>query len=58
MDMISVDYRGSVMLAKFNRGVTNALNPEFFQELGEVLQRAESDATVRGLVLGSPNEKF
>jgi enoyl-CoA hydratase/carnithine racemase len=58
MDMISVDYRGSVMLAKFNRGVTNALNPEFFQELGEVLQRAESDATVRGLVLGSSNEKF
>ncbi|MBW1608251.1 MAG: enoyl-CoA hydratase/isomerase family protein [Deltaproteobacteria bacterium] len=58
MDMISVDYRGSVMLAKFNRGVTNALNPEFVQELGEVLQRVESDVTVRGLVLGSSNEKF
>jgi len=58
MDMISVDCRGSVMLAKFNRGVTNALNPEFVQELGEVLQRVESDVTVRGLVLGSSNEKF
>lgn len=58
MDMISVDCRGSVMLAKFNRGVTNALNPEFVQELGEVLQRVKSDVTVRGLVLGSSNEKF
>jgi len=58
MDMISVDYRGSVMLAKFNRGVTHALNPEFVQELGEVLQRVKSDAAVCGLVLGSSNEKF
>jgi enoyl-CoA hydratase/carnithine racemase len=58
MDMISVDYHGSVMLAKFNHGVTNALNPEFVQELDEILQRAESDASIRGLVLGSSNEKF
>ena len=58
MEMISVDYRGSVMLARFNRGVTNALNSEFVQALDEVLQRVKSDAGVSGLVLASSNEKF
>jgi len=58
MEIISVDYRRSVMLAKFNRGVTNALNSEFVQALDEVLQRVKSDAAVSGLVLGSSNEKF
>ena len=58
MDMISVDYHGSVMLAKLNRGVINALNTEFVQALDEVFQKVKSDAAVRGLVLGSSNEKF
>ncbi len=58
MEIISVDYRGSVMFAKFNRGVTNALNSEFVQALDEVLQKVKNDAAVRGLVLGSSNEKF
>ena len=58
MEMISVDYRGSVMLARFNRGVTNALNSELVQALDEVLQRVKSDAGVSGLVLGTSNEKF
>lgn len=58
MEMISVDYRGSVMLARFNRGVTNALNPEFVQALDGVFQRVKSDAGVSGLVLASSNEKF
>ena len=58
MDMISVDYHGSVMLAKLNRGGINALNTEFVQALDEVFQKVKSDAAVRGLVLGSSNEKF
>jgi enoyl-CoA hydratase/carnithine racemase len=58
MDMISVDYRGSVMLAKLNRGVTNALNSELVQDLDEVVQKVKSDPAIRGLVLGSSNEKF
>ncbi|MFO7555866.1 MAG: enoyl-CoA hydratase/isomerase family protein [Desulfobacterales bacterium] len=58
MGMISVEKHGKVLLAKLNYGVTNALNPKVFHELGEILLQVENDNAVHGLVLGSSNEKF
>jgi enoyl-CoA hydratase/carnithine racemase len=58
MEMISVEKHGKVLLAKMNYGVTNALNPKVFQELGEILQQVKNDEAVNSLVLGSSNEKF
>ena len=58
MGMISVEKHGKVLLAKLNYGVTNALNPKVFQELGEIFLQVENDNAVNGLVLGSSNEKF
>ena len=58
MEMISVEHHGKVVFAKLKHGVTNALNPKVFQELGEILQQIKNDAAVNSFVLGSSNEKF
>jgi enoyl-CoA hydratase/carnithine racemase len=56
--MIAVDYQDSVAVVKLDRGVTNALNLACVDELARVLQTVRSDPKVRGIVLGSTNEKF
>lgn len=47
-----------VLIAEFNRGVTNPIDLELVEELGALLQHAESDADIHALVLASANEKF
>lgn len=58
MELISIEQRGQVILARLTRGVTNALSLECVNELAQMLQWVKSDAGVRGLVLASANEKF
>jgi enoyl-CoA hydratase/carnithine racemase len=45
-------------LIRLNRGVTNALSHELVEELSETLRQARDDAEVRGIVLGTANDKF
>lgn len=58
MELISIEQRGQVILARLTRGVTNALNLECVNELAQMLQWVKGDADVRGLVLASVNDKF
>ena len=58
MSMVSVDYRDTVAIVKLNRGVTNVLDMELVNELGQLLERIEHDSSVSALVLGSSNDKF
>jgi 3,2-trans-enoyl-CoA isomerase len=56
--MIEKELFGETEILKFNRGVTNAINLEFVNELGDHLKRANQDDGVQGLVLASSNDKF
>ena len=58
MSMVSVDYRDTVAIVKLNRGVTNVLDMELVNELGQLLEKIEHDSNVSALVLGSSNDKF
>ena len=58
MSVIRVERRDKVAIVNLNRGVTNALNLQLVQELAATLRTAANDPGVRGLVLGSANEKF
>ena len=58
MSMISVDYQDTVAIVKLSRGVTNVLDMELVNELGELLERVQHDSNVSALVLGSSNDKF
>jgi enoyl-CoA hydratase/carnithine racemase len=58
MSMIAVDYQDTVAIVRLSRGVTNVLDLELVNELGELLERIEHDASASALVLGSGNEKF
>jgi len=58
MRTISVDYQDTVAIVKLSRDVTNALNMELVNELGDVLERVQHDPNVSALVLASSNDKF
>jgi enoyl-CoA hydratase/carnithine racemase len=58
MSMIAVDYQDTVAIVRLSRGATNVLDLELVNELGELLERIEHDASASALVLGSGNEKF
>jgi enoyl-CoA hydratase/carnithine racemase len=58
MELIHRQYHDGVTLLQLNRAVTNALNLQLVRELSENLKRARDDPKVRGLVLGSTNDKF
>jgi enoyl-CoA hydratase/carnithine racemase len=58
MEMISMENHGKVVFAKLNHGVTNALSPKVVDKLGTVFKQVKNDAGIKGLVLGSSNEKF
>ena len=47
-----------MVLARLNRGVTNALNLAYVEGLGEVIQQVRGDPDVRALVVASSNDKF
>jgi len=58
MELIHRQCRDGVTILQLDRAVTNALNPQLVRELAEDLKSARDDSTVRGLVLGSANDKF
>jgi enoyl-CoA hydratase/carnithine racemase len=58
MRTISVNYQDTVAIVKLSRDVTNALDMELVNELGQLLEKIEHDPNVRALVLGSNNDKF
>jgi enoyl-CoA hydratase/carnithine racemase len=58
MNMISTEYQDKVAIVKLNRGITNPLNLDLLDELGEALRKIRHDSGVHSLVLGSSNEKF
>jgi enoyl-CoA hydratase/carnithine racemase len=56
--MIQVEQKNQILIAKLNRGVTNAINLELVNKLSEIVKKTEQDIQVHGLVLSSANEKF
>lgn len=58
MHTMRVEYHDEVAVVKLSRGVTNALNLQLVKELAEILRKVKHEPGVRGLVLGSANEKF
>jgi 3,2-trans-enoyl-CoA isomerase len=56
--MIQKECSGKTEILKFNRGVTNAINLEFVNDLSGYLESAGEDDGVKGLVLASSNDKF
>jgi len=58
METITVEQHGATAVVKLSRGVTNAINMQLIGELADCLQAVNRDPAVRGLVLGSANDKF
>lgn len=58
MNLIRAERHEDVVALRLNRGVTNALNLQLLNQLGENIRRVGNDSEVHGLVLGSANEKF
>jgi enoyl-CoA hydratase/carnithine racemase len=58
LNTIQVEYREDVALVRLDRDVTNALNLQSIEELMESLINLGDDSEIRGIVLGSSNEKF
>jgi enoyl-CoA hydratase/carnithine racemase len=58
MDMVCVEYSDRVAILKLNRSVTNALNLQLVEELGETLRGVRHSPDVHSLVLASSNDKF
>ena len=56
--MITHEKVGQVGILTMNRGVTNALNLDFVDELKAALLGVKEDKSIRGLVLESSNDKF
>jgi enoyl-CoA hydratase/carnithine racemase len=56
--MLTIDHDDKVAVIRFERGVINALSPEFIQRIGEALDEVRSDDEVRGVVLTGSNDKF
>lgn len=58
MKMIRIEHHDEVAIVKLDRGVTNTIDLQLVEELSETLQEVTHDPGVRGLVLGSSNERF
>lgn len=56
--MVCVEYSDRVAILKLNRSVTNALNLQLVEELGETLREVRYSPDVHSLVLASSNDKF
>lgn len=56
--MISFDRHQEVGILILNRGITNALNLEFFEQLIASIHETKQDDSIRSLVLESSNDKF
>lgn len=58
METIRTEDRENVTVVTLNRGTTNAIDRQLVDELTDTLRRLKNDTQVRGVVLGSANEKF
>jgi enoyl-CoA hydratase/carnithine racemase len=58
MNMMTLELEDTVAIATLHRGITNALNLNLLDELGEAVQKVKSDPGAHGLVLRSSNSKF
>lgn len=58
MKEINVEHKDEVAVLRLNRGVTNALNLEFLQNISKNLQELNQDSSVCSVVLASGNDKF
>ncbi len=58
MDLVSIEYRDKVAVAKLKRGVTNPLNLELVRELADNVRTVRDNLDVNSLVLTSANQKF
>lgn len=58
MAYIQIESHEKVIVLKLNRGITNAINLEFINELGGIIEKIKADSHVKGIVLTSSNEKF
>lgn len=56
--MISFDRHQEVGVLILNRGITNALNLEFIEQLNTSIRATREDDSIRSLVLESSNDKF
>ena len=56
--MVRVEYSDNIAIVKLNRSITNALNLQLVEELGETLREVRANSDVHSLVLASSNEKF
>jgi enoyl-CoA hydratase/carnithine racemase len=58
MPYFQIESHEKVIVLKLNRGITNAINLEFINELGGIIEKATADSNVNGIVVTSSNEKF
>ncbi|MFC1619186.1 enoyl-CoA hydratase/isomerase family protein [Candidatus Neomarinimicrobiota bacterium] len=58
MSLIDSRIQQKVLIAEFQRGVTNPIDLEFIDELQGILQAARSNPDIHALVLTSANDKF
>lgn len=58
MKFIRMEYCDNTAILKLKRGVTNALNLQLINQLGESLREVTDDSDVLGLVVASSNDKF
>ncbi len=56
--MVSIEYHENVAVIKLTRGVTNSLDLQLVQELGDLLRSTGENPNVRGVVLTGANDKF
>jgi enoyl-CoA hydratase/carnithine racemase len=56
--MISIQKKEGVALLRLARGVTNAFNLELVSAISDALHQVREDPAIRGLVLGSEQDKF
>jgi len=56
--MLEIEQKDGVALVRLARGVTNPINLELVEALREALRQAREDPAVRGVVLGSQQDKF
>ncbi len=58
METIRTEKHDGVAVVTLNRGTTNAINRQLVDELTDTLGQLKNETQVRGVVLGSANEKF
>jgi len=58
MDMLHLEHQDGVAVVRLSHGVTNAINLPLVDELAGVVRQVKRDVQMRGLVLGSANDRF